>query len=677
MKASCEWLRSYVPDLDAGPPEMVRLFTFSGTEVEEIQQTGDDCVLDLGVTSNRVDCLGHVGLARELAALTGSPLQVPAPDPAEEGGSAEQAASVEVADPSGCPYYTARIVEGLQVGPSPDWLRRRLEAVGVTPVNNVVDVTNFVLLEWNQPLHAFDLDRLQGRSIIVRRARAGEELEAINGRTYVLDPADLVIADSGRPVALAGVMGGRDTEVGPGTTRVLLESACFEPVGVRSTSRRHRLSTDSSFRFERGLDACGVLPASARAAELLLAVCGGRLGQGVLSRGGPGAPPGPVLFRRERFSRVCGLELALEEMAGVLRRLGCLVKVLDGDGLEVVPPPFRRDLTREIDLVEEVIRVHGLDHLPGGTSMKVRAPSGSPEWGFKARVKDRLAVLGLQEVMTPDFVGEDLPAGVAFLMEGGVLRARHPVRAGEGALRRSLLPSLLQVRKANADAGNEDLRLFEVSELHARSAGGALPRRTAAVGLLLDGDLREARGAVEALLEELGLELDVQPLETPHLEQAGSARLVVREHVTGVLGRPSRELVKASGLKLRPCFAELDLGVLRVMASGGRTFQELPRYPAVVRDLSLVVDERVAFAKLAATAREALDPGLLESLDLHGEIYRGRPVPPGHRNLVLRLVFRASDRTLRSEEVDGWVQGAVEALQRQHRAELRGADPRA
>jgi len=677
MKASYLWIRDYLEGYSGTAEEMARQLTFSGTEVEDIEESGDDRVLDLGVTSNRVDCLCHLGLAREVAAVSEARLAPPACEAAAAAPPTRETVEVSVEDPEGCPRYTAQVIEGVRVGPSPAWLRERLETVGITPVNNVVDITNFVLLELNQPLHAFDLDRVAGARLIVRRAKPGERFRALNEREYALEGTDLVIADAEGAVALAGVMGGKESEVSEGTSRILLESAAFDPVSVRRTSRRHKLSTDSSFRFERGLDRTRVLHASMRAAALIIETCGGRLRSDPIDVGGPGPGSAPLTLRGGAVKRICGIEVPLEEIAAILTSLGCAVETDAACGsLRVQPPSWRGDLSREIDLVEEVIRIHGLDRLPERTAITVRAGRRNPLRAFREKVRDRVQALGLMEVLSPNFVSEDLCAEVAFLRKGGGLKALAPVRAGEGALRRSLLPSLLKVRKHNHDMGCDGLRFFEICNLHfASSETGALPEHVPALGCLIDGDLRDARGVAEALFEHLGLDMRVNPSEVPHLAP-GAGAIVVEGEAVGVMGYPSRELLRAVGLKRRPVFFEVDLGAMRERAPEARRLAELPRFPSVARDLSLVMDEDVPFAALEGTI---LGVGLsdLETLSLHGEVYRSERIGSGRKNLVLRLVFRSSERTLKAEDVDAQVRRVLMALEQNCGARLRTAEEKA
>ena len=667
MRASYQWIRDYLENYDESPEEMAEALTFSGNEVEDVEAVGEDHVLDVGVTSNRVDCLCHLGLARELSALRGVPLLPPQSDPQARGGATSEQVSVEVIDSERCPRYTAQVIEGVTVGPSPAWLVERLETLGLRSVNNVVDITNFVLLETNQPLHAFDLDRLASASLIVRRAAAEEEFTAINGRSYTLHPDDLVIADGERVVALAGVMGGLDTEVSEATTRVLLESASFDSVSVRRSSRRHGLSTDSSFRFERRVDRAGAFWASRRAAALILELCGGRLCQDPVDLGGDPAPRESITLRLPRLEAVCGISIPKARVCSLLEGLECQL-VDEGEALQVTPPSFRLDLSREIDLIEEVIRLHGLDAVPLESRMTVLIPRQSPLRVAKERIRDAMVALRFCETVTPNFIPDGIASDVAILADGASLRVRNPVRSGEGHLRRSLIPSLLQVRKHNQDHGNEGCRFFEISNLHFATTAGEVPLHVLALGALMDGDLRDIRAVAEEIAELLGVGLSCNP--GPSSAGAEGGHLILGERRVGFLGYPSAELITSYHLKSRPAVLELDLEALASAGEGHRTHRELPRFPSSDRDLAVVVPEALPFRELEDSLR-ALDLAQLESLSFVDE-YRGRQIGAGRKSLAVRLVFRASDRTLTSEEVDAATQRAITELKARFGAELRG-----
>lgn len=681
MKTSLQWLSRY---LDPGPDRSIdadafeQVLTRQGLPVEAREQLGTDVVFEVEVTSNRSDCLCHLGMARELAAGTDTPLAPPPFEPQATGGDDVHALSDVTGEcPQLCPVYTARVIRDVRIGPSPDWLVRDLAAVGLRSVNNVVDVTNFVLFELGQPLHAFDLGRLRGRRIVVRRAREGEPFIAIDGTRHVLDQRMLVIADADVPVAVAGVMGGLDSEVGAGTTDLLLESAQFDPVSVRRTSRTLKLASDSSYRFERGVDPQGVDRASRRAARLILETAGGTLAPGVI-RVGPDAPgPRPVPMRVARCAQLLGMDIPAARMVTLLGRLGLAPAHDEGAGTILCSvPTFRLDLNREVDLIEEVARMGGLDEAPVRPRIEIVARPAPQAVAARQCVGRVLVAHGYHETITFSFVGEQ--AGGAMLADGTepiVLDAalRHGGTRAEPMLRPSLLPSLLACRKRNQDVGNTDVALFECARTWTTRA--ADPQEQARLGMLLDAPepqqgLRSMRGTVAELAQALGART--------HLSMsAGSAPwcrrglLVTRGgDPVGAIGVADGPLCARFDLQTPVCLAELDLDALMRDYPPAPDVAALARFPGIARDLSVVVAEPVAWEDIAS-AVTALDLELLEELQFI-VTYRGRPIPKGRKSVSFRMKFRDPERTLRHDQVDPQVDAVIACLQSRMDAEVRG-----
>ena len=513
MKISHDWLNTYL-DPPCPKQEVPERLTEHGFPVEGVVEidTGPavgDLVYDVEVTSNRGDCLSHVGVARELAASTGAALVLPESEPPSAGEAVDNLTSIDLRASERCPTYTARVIRGVSVGPSPDWLRARLEAVGLRPVNNVVDVTNFVLHETGQPLHAFDLDRLDERRVVVRLAERGEVFTAIDGSRHELHPDDLVIADASRPVAIAGVMGGHDSEVGNGTSDILLESALFDPLSVRTTSRRLKLASDASFRYERGVDPRGIELASRRAAALIVDLAGGTLAEGVVRVGEREPRPAVVTMRVARCNSLLGIDLDAEQVVGYLGRIG-LDAVAGGETVTATIPTFRLDLSREIDLIEEVARLHGLTHIPTRNRIEIVTRPPQPSVAARRTIAEVMVAHGYHETVTFSFTHPDraesfLPPG------GGALMLDDERKRAEPMLRPSILPSLLACRKLNQDAGNSDVRLFEAASTWWRDAGRLVERRCLAVLRDAPGKqqeqadaFRELRGLADELLEAMG-----------------------------------------------------------------------------------------------------------------------------------------------------------------------------
>ena len=655
-----------------------------GTPVDELLGF-PDTILDVNVTPNRPDALSHVGIARELSAITGVPVRVPATKPAGKG---ELPARVDVEDKQRCPRYVARVIESVQVGPSPLWVQERLRACGVRPISNVVDATNLALLELGHPLHGFDLDKLAGRRIVVRRAREGEPLTTLDGKERKLSADDLVIADGEKPVALAGVMGGQTSEVGDKTTRVLLESAMFEPAGIRRTSRRHALHTEASHRFERGMDEHGADRAADRCAELIVQLAGGRLLPGAIDVYPSPREPAKVLVRPARVSAVLGVPVGDAEVDRWLRALQ-LVPV--GDGRWSVPS-WRQDLTREIDCIEEIARLRGYDTIP----VKLH-PAGvgetaaiDPQRRVTAQARAALSAHGFDEALNYSFLAEKDLAAVS---PQTPLRVANPLTTEQGAMRTTLLAGLLRNLGYNLARGVRDLKLYELGRVYlpesdARHPSGELawpahePRR---LGLALTGsrrakswsgggdaaDFYDLKGAVEDVLEAMGIaEARFQPGAHPALHPASSSTLLVRGQPAGNLGQVHPRVAAHFEVPQETFVAELDWEVLLEQSLALKRLRGVPRFPAVARDLAFVVEASVPAERLLEEIRGADSAKLLEHVTLF-DVYRGPPVPEGRKSVAFGLSLRAADRTLTDAEADALCASIRDRLKARVGAEIR------
>lgn len=670
MIVSWEWLRQYV-DLAVSVEELCARLTAAGFNHEGTQAVGDDLAIEFEITSNRPDCLGHIGLAREAAAVTGGSLRLPPAEPRAAGPSCAELTSVEVECPDLCPRYIARVIRGVKVRPSPAWMQRRLATCGISSINNIVDITNYVMLEISQPLHAFDYDRLFEHRIVVRRAKRGEQIVAINQRTYDLTPDMCVIADGLRPVAIAGVMGGLETEISDKTTNVLIESAQFDPLSVRRTSRALGLSSPSSYRFERGVDPAGVEWASRRCCELILELAGGELAEGYVGLY-PELPPRPAIrLRLNQIERILGIHVPKERVVDILRRLQLDVREEDERSVVAVPPTWRADLTREIDLVEEVGRIEGYDRVSENEPVPaVCAPLGEQERVLR-RVRQALSSLGLHEAYTQSFVEERNLNLIRPWTGEAPLRVNHPSRRQENCLRQSLLPSLLLARRLNESRGNEDLNLFELARIYLPRPDQPLPDEPLMLGVVADLPLENARAALEAVLDWLHV-ADKPRFELVDLDgfEAGQcARIWFGDALAGVIGTISQSVVDALDLR-RPCGTlELRIDDLAARARLVPRFEPFSAYPAVSRDFSFIVDENVTWAAVEQVVRaEAGD--LLEEVELR-EVYRGAPVPRGQKSVHFRVVFRSRERTLTGEEVDAIQNRIVSRMSQELGARLR------
>ncbi len=643
-----------------------------------------DTVLTVAITANRSDCLSILGLAREVAALLNQPLRHPEVKGAPSQGP-ELQAKVSILDPVHCPRYAARLLTGLTVKPSPFWLRRRLQLAGLRAINNLVDVTNYVLLEFGQPLHAFDFDQLTGGEIVVRLPRPAERtFVTLDGAERQLNPETLLICDGARPVALAGIMGGLDSEVTPATRRVLIESAYFNPRTIRRTAKRLGLSTEASYRFERGVDPDAVTHALERAAQLMCDLGGGEAHGERLD-----VYPAPIqhprlALRVSRANQVLGTNFSQEEMVALLRRLHLPVLSVDADHLVLQVPSFRGDLEREEDLIEEIARLAGYDAIPVTLPRgELSTPRPGPEAELSRRAKELLLGLGFFEAITYSFQSQRLEALVP---EAGAppqaLRLANPLSEEQAVMRTSLIPGLLEALRRNTLKQILDVRLFELSKVFVPEPGADLPREEHRLAGVMYGareevswntsreavDFFDLKGAVETLLDGLQVpEVDFRAEDLPYYLRYG-ARVHSRDVELGVLGELIPEMGEQLDLEGRIFVFNLDFNAL-VRTLAPPLFTPLPRYPAVYRDLALVVPEDLPAARVTQALVRHGQPWLVEAHLF--DVYTGDPIPPGKRSLAFRLSYRDPERTLTDEEINPHHEALVAALARELGAELR------
>lgn len=681
MEFSRNWLAQYV-DLPEDTEDLARRLTAAGLAVEGRSSHGDDTVLDIEVTTNRPDCMNHFGLAREVSVLYGRPLKRPDAQPPETAERTADAARVVIEDSEGCPRFVARVVRGVKIGPSPDWLKTRLEAIGLRSINNVVDVTNFILWELGQPLHAYDLAKLAQATLVVRRARAGERLTTLDGVERELDPGMLVIADAEVPVGLAGVMGGADSEVTDSTRDILIEGAHFDRKRVRVAARKLGMHTDASHRFERGADPemCGV--AVARAAALIAEIAGGDDCR-VLA--------GDVDVRAERgWNRRGRLDLArLDAFAGAeidpadaerwLTGLGFGVERNGGDVWNVTVPSWRYydfqprpEPPHEVypqDLYEEVLRIYGLDRieaaLPGIPGFDAPRP---PHQIRRERARQQLAASGYVETVHFAFLDPARDAAFPSLRPGAKpLRLANPLSEQYSVLRRSLVPNLVDTARFNQRRGLPAVRMFEVATVFYERGEGEIPDQPEHVALVCGGrlgnpwqrevdlDFFDLKGTIEALAADFGVSLEVRPAELPGLLAGNSAELVKDGRIAGYLGRVEEE----EGYPLYVAELEMD-----ALAGGNPSLAiKIPsRFPGISADLTLTHSLDVPWAEIDRTIAESSPPDLV-SWELKVR-YRGQGVPEGAVNTTLSFDYNAQDRSLTQEEVNARQHGLNQELER-------------
>jgi phenylalanyl-tRNA synthetase beta chain len=687
MKTCPSWLNDYL-DPPLSPAEQAEVLTAVGFPLDGQGRAdgADEDWQEIEITSNRGDCLAHLGFAREIAAATGRRLKEPAGRASAEATPATGLVTVRNERTDLCPLYTARVIRGVTVKPSPEWLAKRLRAIGLVPRNNLVDATNFVLFELGQPTHVFDLATLAGKEIVVRNAREGEPFLPIGeGAAEVkLRSGDLVIADRDRAVAIAGVKGGALTAVRESTRDILIEAASFDPVAVRATSRALRIASDSSYRFERGVHPAEVDAAAERLVSLILEVAGGELAAGSVRAGRDVAPPRRVSLRPDRCRAILGIPLADAEMERRLATLG-FAPARQADGsFACTVPPRRLDVEREIDLIEEVCRLGGLDAIPAGDSIRVRVPPFQPRVAGLRAVKDLLAGLGLVECVTHSLVAEKVAR--PFVPAGGSLLEVDDERAGgEPALRPSLVPSLLRVRQRNLDEGCVRLDLFEYASSFVGRGHEHHENRMLAIlvdppegSVDRDATFRRLRGVIDRLAGLLaGHDAEVA-VRAVMREEAGSCAWLEPEATVTVAGAPfgrfglvAKDLLRAYGLEHPVAAAELDLEALLSRYPPEIRTSGAPAFPSADRDISAIVDERVTWAELAATIRGLSIPEL-ERIELVSN-YRGKQTGAGRKSVSMRLVFRAPDRTLTGDEIEAATARAIAALVAERQAEVRSA----
>jgi len=680
VRIPLDWLADYVENsLDAS--KTAETLTMMGLEVEEVEATGATGapVLNIKVMSNRGDCLSMIGVARELAADLDVPVKLPDFGMQAAGRHASEVASVEIADPDLCYRYAATVIMGVKLGPSPQWMTDRLTAAGMRPINNVVDVTNYLMLETGQPLHAFDYDLLQDHAIVVRRARPGEKLMTLDGEERELTPDMLAICDRGRAVAVAGVMGGASSEVTDRTVNVLIESACFNSSSIRKTARQLALPTEASYRFERGVDLGGTARVAMRAAGMIRQLGGGEICQGVIDACARQPEECTVTVRAARAGQTLGITLTADECAGYLRRLSLELSV-DGDVVSVAVPSWRPDIRQEIDLIEEIGRVYGFNNLPttliDGSSMQGK---DSPESLFEAQVRTVLLSAGLQEVMTPSIVarGTLSPDGLE------PVQLRNALSADVAQLRASLIPGIVQVLGQNFSRGLRDLAMFEMGRVFWSAEIPGEGRRVAGclVGSRCDGDwapqdrklqpeafrralaadFYQAKGVVESLLAHLAVSgAEFRPVQGRMWRQGYAAEVVIQGRIIGAVGEIDSNLRELHNLKSAAFGFELDLAMLEELQREDRKWTPASRFPAVRRDLAVVVSDDVEYARVVASIRGVAGYSL-EDIRLF-DIYRGEQVGAGKKSLALSLSFRSRERTLTDEEVAGIMGDVRKAL---------------
>lgn len=640
-----------------------------------------DYTLEISLTPNRPDCASVMGIAREIAALTGRSLRFPEIDLPESEPPIRELTSVTIDDPEGCPRYAAGIIRNCELGPSPFWLRYRLFQSGIRSISNVVDVTNYVMLELGQPLHAFDYDRLRENRIVVRRAEPEEDFTTLDGNRHQLHPDHLVICDGKGPVALAGIMGGGNSEIVEDSRNVLIESACFEPRTIRRGSKKLGLSTEASYRFERGTDIEGVVFALRRALMLMNRLSGGNIASGIIDQYPRPYQKKLIDFRVEKANKLLGTSTSEQEMTGYLRSLEMEVKKKDKGLLVVAPPSFRVDITREVDLFEEVARMEGYDHI------RVTSPHIRPtdqlhprELKLQDEIKEIMVGLGFSEVINYSFIS---PESVEWLVVDdrsplrSMVRLFNPLSREQSVMRTSLIPGLLMTVKNNISYGEHDLKLFEIGKIFLDRPQEKLPEEKTRLAAVMTGlaakkgwfnrerfvDFFDIKGAMETLLNGLhinGTRLDRSDLPE-YLHKDRGAAIYSDDCQLGYVGRLSDKVTTGYDLGEEGLYLlELDLEELGKARPEAIAFEPFTRYPAVFRDISVIVDKEMESGKVQEAIRQ-VDTDLIESVTLF-DCYEGERISPDEKALTFRISYRATDRTLSGKVINELHESVIQKI---------------
>jgi phenylalanyl-tRNA synthetase beta chain len=690
MLISYNWLRE-LTGTSLSPVELRERLTMVGLAIDAVEEKADDSVIDVEVPSNRPDCLSHVGIAREVAVIESGEVRTPSNKPATAQGRAADLTSVEIRDPNLCPRYAARLVRGVRIGPSPDWLAKRLEEIGQRPINNVADITNYVLHELGQPLHAFDFSKLAQQRIVVRRALAGEKLKTLDGVERKLDPSMLVIADADRPVALAGIMGGEESEISTETTDVLIESAYFSPDSVRQTARKLGMDTEASRRFERGADCDNVLRAQGRCVELICEIAGGVATEDAVDVYPSPLPTRSITFRPARVESLTSLRVLAAAVKRILTGLGIACTEESSSVWRCVPPTWRSDIELEEDLVEEVARHFGYDKIGSELPPSNQSGEHQPRELKIRQLRRTLEALGFDEAINFSFIEISHDNQFDLIPEfqspdpaSGFVTLKNPIIENEVRMRPTLIPGLLNSLRHNLNHGVRNVRLIETGRIFAKSGSGGLPEEREALALIATGgvseegraqasrkmDFYDLKGSLEAAVAALNkVPLRFGPAPVKHLREGQSAMMLLADGTNiGTLGRLAESISSAYKFRQPVFVAELDLTSLLVAAERPVQYEPLPRYPSVVRDLTILVDRKITLDQLLS----AIDEQQVE--DCSGAqfvgTYEGANIPEDKRAVTLRIEYRSDDRTLRDDEVEERHRSLIDSLLDQYSAQL-------
>jgi phenylalanyl-tRNA synthetase beta chain len=682
MKISYNWLGELVT-LTLNPKELAERLTMAGLAVEAVERLGDDHILDFDLTSNRPDALCHLGIAREAALVCGTSLTPRSASLSEADETIESAAAVEILDPDLCPRYTARVVRGVKVGPSPKWLADRLESIGQRSVNNIADITNYVMFEMNQPTHAFDLNLLHEGRIIVRRPHPGEQLTTLDGFARELGSEMLVIADADRAVAVAGVMGGADTEISGQTRDVLIESAYFNPASIRHTARALGMDTEASYRFARGADYGAQVRAANRVAQLVAEIAGGQILKGVIDVYPSQITRDAVSVRESRIERLTGLKVTIERAAEILRGLEFEVELDPGDkNLRAAAPSFRVDISREEDLVEEVARHVGYDLVD--VTLPQWSGAGKYLSGDKQRrnVRRTLTALGFDEAYSFSFVNGERDR-LFRRSERPAAILSNPIDVNQSEMRASLMTGLLDAVQHNFNQGTRDVKLFEIGRVFESAGLDERPREREVLGIAMTGsvlpddwrgskqvELYDLKGVVEVVMSALNISgFTIHRARVEYLHPGQSAVLARDGEEIARFGRLHPRVASLYKFRQPVFIGELEFEQLLALPADRVRYSALTRFPAASRDVSALVPDTVMWGDIEMAVR---DLGILEIASVRVfDMYKGKEMAEGFHSLAFRVIYRGQGRTLTDEEVAGMHDRVRALLEERFGAQLR------
>ncbi|MCM8783873.1 MAG: phenylalanine--tRNA ligase subunit beta [Candidatus Omnitrophica bacterium] len=684
MKVTYNWLKDFV-EIRTTPQSLAEKLTMAGLEVVSLEEVDKDWVLEIEVTTNRPDWLSIIGIAREVSAITGGKFKVSSiKNTTCHLPLTRLPFEIKIEDKKGCPRYIGRVIENVEIKPSPSWLQKRLTAVGLRPINNVVDITNYCLFETGQPMHAFDYEKIENQTIIVRKAKDKESIVTIDGEERKLDSSMLIIADKIKPIAIAGIMGGKNTEVSEFTKTVLLESAYFDPLTIRGASQKLGLVTESSYRFERKVDLDTVLNASLRALELFEKYASFKkkiLVSKIKDVGSKKDKEKTISLNTEEVNKFLGEKISSSHIEKILKRLGFSVK-RKKDLFEIKPPFFRRDIVIEEDLMEEIARIYGYDKFPLTLPQEEISQAIPPAPLYKTKMifYEILTGLGFSEVITYSLVGKNLLAKVNLSDEKEWVKVLNPLSKEQEFLRPTLLASILEVIAHNLKYQTENLKIFEWGKIYFHKE---LPQEIPYLGICLSGktslgwlkkeeelSFYDLKGVVELVLGHLGIKkVNFLKKESSYLEKGYSAEIAFGEESLGFLGKVKEDIQRQFDLPTEVYWAELDLNKVVFFSSFEKRYVSLPKFPFVLRDISFLVKEDIAYEKIEGFLKN-FPCALIKEITLI-DVYKGANIPLGKKSLTFSLKFQSEQRTLRDEEVEESLVKLRKGLEEEFQAELR------